>query len=257
MQAWSNRELSKARKLVLIKTAAQTIPNFWLSLFLIPESICDEVERKLNACLWGRDGVRGIKWITWKKLCVPKECGGLGLKELRKFNIAMLAKQSWRLLTEANPLVSAVMKARYYPRTELLEAKLGSNPSYMWRGIFSSLEILKKGVRRKIGNGENTLVWGDLWLPDMLHGVVKTTPYEQLKNIKVCSLMTSDGKQWDNEILEDLFHSADCQLTRSIPLSVQVVADTWYWLPDDKGVFTVKSCYRILQGECTDEYSRL
>lgn len=32
-----------------------------------------------------------------------KEFGGLGLKELKKFNIAMLAKKGWRLLTESNP----------------------------------------------------------------------------------------------------------------------------------------------------------
>lgn len=50
---------------------------------------------------------------------MPKEFGGLGLKELKKFNMAMLAEQGWRLLTEANPLVSAVMKSKYYARKNL------------------------------------------------------------------------------------------------------------------------------------------
>lgn len=125
LQSWSNKELSKAGKLTLIGTAAQATPNFWMSLFMIPDSICDEVERKMNAFLWGNTAGRGVKWITWKKMCVPKDFGGLGLKELKKFNMEMLAKQSWRLLTRANPLVSEVMKARYYPQTELIDAGLG------------------------------------------------------------------------------------------------------------------------------------
>ncbi|XP_074354593.1 uncharacterized protein LOC141693395 [Apium graveolens] len=100
--------------------------------------------------------------------------------------MAMLAKQSWRLLTEVNTLVSAVKKSRYYPQTELIDAELGNNPSYVWREIFASLEILKIGVRRRIGNGESTLVWRDPWLPDILSGYIRIVTYDQLQNIKEC-----------------------------------------------------------------------
>ncbi|XP_074363421.1 putative mitochondrial protein AtMg00310 [Apium graveolens] len=167
LQSWSNNELSKGGKLKLVGTSTQTTPNFWMSLFLIPDSICDEVERKMNAFLWGNAAGRGVKWIIWKKMCVPKGFGGLGLKELKRFNMAMLARQSWRLRTEVNTLVSAIMNARYYPQTEVIDAELGNNHSYVWRGIFASLEILKIGAHRRIGNGESTLVWRDQWLPDI------------------------------------------------------------------------------------------
>lgn len=243
--------------MTLVGTAAQTTPNFWMSLFLIPEAICDEIERKMNAFLWGNATGKGVKWITWKKLCVPKEVGGLGLKELKKFNTAMLAKQGWRLLTEVNPLVTAVMKAKYYPQTDLLNAGLGNNPSYVWRGIVAAMETLKSGVRRKIGNGENTLVWQDPWLPDISHGYIRTGVYDQLQNIKVRNLMNNEGTEWDLEVINDLFDAEDCARIQSIPLSRHVTHDSWYWLMEDKGVFTVKSCYRLLQGECDDAYKRL
>ncbi|KAL8115005.1 hypothetical protein AgCh_021723 [Apium graveolens] len=258
LQAWSNKDLSKAGKLTLVKTAAQVTPNFWMSLFLIPDSICDESERKMNAFLWGNGAAgRGIKWITWKRLCMPKEFGGLGLKELKKFNMAMLAKQGWRLLTEANPLISAVLKARYYPKTGLLDAELGNNPSYVWRGIFASLKLVKTGARRRVGNGENTLVWHDPWLPDVVNGYVRTTMYDQLSNAKVSNLMTDDGRNWDVEVIADLLETRDCELIMRIPLSMNISADSWYWLLEDKGDFTVKSCYRAMQGECTNDYTRM
>ncbi|XP_074347578.1 uncharacterized protein LOC141686442 [Apium graveolens] len=77
-------------KLTLLKGAAQTIPNFWMQLFLIPTEICESIEKKMNSYWWGS----GIKWMSWTRLCEVKEGGGLGFKRLREFNMAMLAKQA-------------------------------------------------------------------------------------------------------------------------------------------------------------------
>ena len=52
LQVWCNKDISKAGKLTLVKSSAQTTPNFWMSLFLILDSICDEIKRKMNAFLW-------------------------------------------------------------------------------------------------------------------------------------------------------------------------------------------------------------
>lgn len=41
-----------------------------------------------------------------------KRRGGLGVRSLRKFNVAMLAKQGWGVLIRANPFVLDIMQAR-------------------------------------------------------------------------------------------------------------------------------------------------
>ena len=63
-------------------------------------------------------------------MCNPKARGGLGFKNLKAFNLAMLAKQAWRILNNLSSLVARVLKARYFPTGNLLNAKLGSSPSY-------------------------------------------------------------------------------------------------------------------------------
>ncbi|XP_074352832.1 putative mitochondrial protein AtMg00310 [Apium graveolens] len=156
LQGWENRELSKSGKLTLIKSAAQTIPNFWISLFFIPSSITNTMEKLMNGFYWGRGlHVKGIRWQAWDMLCIPKAGGGLGVKNLKKFNTTMLAKQGWRIMNNNNPLVSAMMRARYFLNLNFLNAKLEVNPSYVWRSLLSAHETLKEGCRVKIGRGEH------------------------------------------------------------------------------------------------------
>lgn len=66
--------------------------------------------------------------MAWDKLCDPNDDGGLGMKRLKNFNVATLAKQNGRILNNVNPLVSAIMKAWYFPNKDFLNAELGVTP---------------------------------------------------------------------------------------------------------------------------------
>lgn len=160
LQGWANKELSKQGKLTLLKSAAQSIPNFWMSLFLLPHSICDDIEKLMNGFWWGKGSSgMGIRWFSWENLSKSKMVGGLGVKSLSIFNVSMLAKQGWRLINKCNPLVSAIMKAKYYPKTDFLNAEMGGSPSYIWRSMLAAKDVLKANCRRKIGDGASTFIW--------------------------------------------------------------------------------------------------
>ena len=49
IQSWDCHFLSKAGKEILIKTVAQALPNYAISVFLLPKDLCAKLEHILNS----------------------------------------------------------------------------------------------------------------------------------------------------------------------------------------------------------------
>ncbi|XP_037497143.1 uncharacterized mitochondrial protein AtMg00310-like [Jatropha curcas] len=120
----------------------------------------------MNSFWWGSKGSeKKFHWLAWNRMYGSKKDGGMGFRDLHCFNMAMLAKQGWGLLTSPNTLLYRVFKSKYFRDGRLLDAQMGHHPSFVWRGIMSSNMVLKHGVRRRVGNGRRISVVKDPWLP--------------------------------------------------------------------------------------------
>jgi hypothetical protein len=75
-----------------------------------------------------------------------KEFGGMGFRHLYGFNLAMLGKQGWNLLTNQDTIVTRIFKARYFPDSDFLGALLGHYPSFIGRSIYTSQAIVRGGA---------------------------------------------------------------------------------------------------------------
>jgi hypothetical protein len=80
-----------------------------------------------------------------------KEDGGMGFRDLHIFNMAMLARQSWRMLQNPDSLCCTVLKALYFPDTSILKATPKPMMSYTWCSILRGLDLLKQGVIWRVG----------------------------------------------------------------------------------------------------------
>lgn len=89
----------------------------------------------------------------------------MGLIDFSSFNQALVAKQGWRIIQNPNLLVAKVLQARYFKQRRFIEATLGSNPSFIWRSILWGREIISRGHRWRIGNGDQVMVYKDNWIP--------------------------------------------------------------------------------------------
>ncbi|KAH9704682.1 reverse transcriptase domain-containing protein [Citrus sinensis] len=249
LQGWSQKLLSRAGKEILLKTVVQAMPNYAMSMYLLPLELCRDIEKMMNSFWWGSKGTstKGIIWMRWERLCKPKTHGGLGFKKLHQFDISMLGKQGWRFLTNPNSLVARLFKARYFPNTSFLEASLGSNPSYVWRSILAAQNAISLGSRIRIGGGHETVIGHAPWLSDQDNGFITSSLPTYLSNATVDSLMALNLRRWDFDVVANIFNQRDRDLILQIPLGSRIVEDGWYWLPDSKGQYTVRSCYKMLE----------
>lgn len=77
--------------------SSKTIVVFATSLCyassLVPESICDFIDKKVRSCIWAK-GVQARGWnlVPWKEVTRHKSEGGLGLRSSRLNNVALLGK---------------------------------------------------------------------------------------------------------------------------------------------------------------------
>jgi hypothetical protein len=168
INSWSSKSMSKAGREVLIKSVLQSIPTYFMSIFTIPSSLCDEIEKMMNSFWWGHSGARnkGIHWMSWDKLSLHKNDGGMGFKNLTAFNLALLGKQGWRIMSNPDILISQLYKAKYFPDCEFFDSKVGHNPSFVWRSICNSKFLLRAGSRWRIGSGNNIPLINENWLFD-------------------------------------------------------------------------------------------
>ena len=88
----------------------------------------------------------------------------MGFHDLKDFNLAMLAKQGWRLIQDRDSLLYKCFKAQYFPRCTFLEASDVPNSSYVWKSLMTAQPILKKGCCWRVGDGAAIRVMADKWI---------------------------------------------------------------------------------------------
>ena len=111
---------SRAGKEILIKSIAQAIPSYAMSCFDLTKTLCDEMSAMICRFWWAQQEKENkMHWI-WDTLKKQKMKGGLGYRDLHLFNLAMLARQAWRILQQPESLCARLLKARYWPNGDLL-----------------------------------------------------------------------------------------------------------------------------------------
>jgi len=168
---WSGREASWAGREVLLKSVAQAIPTYSMSCFLLSKTTYKKMRSPIANYWWGSSvDSKRMHWLKWDRLTYPKPLGGMGFRDMRNFNLAMLGKQGWRLLTKPDSLCARVLKGRYYHDGNFLTSTRKKHASQTWRSILAGHDVLMKGLIRRIGSGASTHIWRDRWLPDHFRG---------------------------------------------------------------------------------------
>ena len=172
LSGWKSRFLSFGGRLILIKYVMSSLPVYAISFFKAPTCIISSIESLFNKFFWGgSEDHRKISWISWNKICVSKEVGGLGVRRMREFNLALLGKWCWRMLVEREGLWYRVLVACYGQEGGMVREG-GRCSSTWWRDVASIRDRgggvgggwFKDNVFKKVGNGMDTYFWTDPWI---------------------------------------------------------------------------------------------
>ncbi|GAU46451.1 hypothetical protein TSUD_402180 [Trifolium subterraneum] len=247
MNSWRGRALSKAGKEVMIKSVLQAIPSYVMSMFILPSSLIDDIEKMLNAFWWGggSNNNKGIHWLAWDRLACPKANGGLGFRNFEAFNMAIVAKQAWNIIQNPESLVAKIIKARYFPRSSLLEASLVYNPSFAWRSIWKARQILLHGCRWRIGSGDRIRVMYDPWLRGNDDRWVSSPQVECVYDLFVKDLLLENYKTCDIAKIRNLFIGPVVKEIIATPLISSVKEDKVVWEEERNRCYSVKSGYNL------------
>ncbi|XP_074266590.1 uncharacterized protein LOC141589866 [Silene latifolia] len=191
-----------------------------------------------------------ISWCSRLFLSQPKGNGGLGIRRMKEFNQALLAKIGWRMIIHPDSILSKSIGAKYGLRWqdgELLFNDGKSNSSWGWKGIAWGLELIKPLLAWNISPFSDLSVWNTKWVngrvPKPLCLELLTDP-PNLSNLRIKNLI-SNNSCWDRRLVSTFFDETFVRDILAIPIRCSEGMDNFFWSASSSGNYSVKIGYHI------------
>ena len=244
---WKSKNLSLAGRCTLIHSVLAGVPSYAMQTTWLPQGTCDALNRLSRNFLWGTNSDRKkLHLVNWKHVTKPKDQGGLGIRDARKSNIALLAKLGGQLVHESGKVWSQVLKAKYVKNDNVLELQPRSNASYTWRGILRSLNHVHGGFGWTIASGREVSLWFDAWLSSepLCLSVEEIDPNEILW--RVADIINDEG-QWVVARIKTILPTSILQAIQSFTRDTQPSSsDKNVWKGNSDGIITARSLYQFI-----------
>jgi len=136
LSSWKSSCLSRAGRLVLIKSVLNCLPIYYLSLFKMPKKVALEITKMQRKFLWGvnKEG-RCNALVRWEVVQKSKKNGGLGVNDLLLKNAALLFKWWWRYACEEGSLWRKIVNSIHNEDFTLIPSKNMSQIPGPWQDI--------------------------------------------------------------------------------------------------------------------------
>ena len=162
LTGWRAKILSKGDRLILLSAVLDSLLVYFMSVFTIHKIVLKTLDSIRRAFFWAAEETcTGAQCLgAWKNVCKPKNCGGLGLKNLHQQNKCLHMKFAVKaLLPDTTPWLDWI--ALQHPNA--LIAPQNSH-SFIGRTINQQLPALHAISFVLTNSGTNTYFWLDAWL---------------------------------------------------------------------------------------------
>ncbi|KAI5430636.1 hypothetical protein KIW84_035011 [Lathyrus oleraceus] len=232
-----------------------------------PKCVLEEIIKIQRNFLWGDGGgSRKMCWVSWDKICLRTEEGGLGVKNVEWFNLALMSKWGWRFLNDKHAIWFKLLQFRYGSGLQSLGDVVSkstlSNYSLWWRDIRLVCGTPLRGhdwfgdsISCKLGRGNSILFWKHCWLGNSSLKLLFPRLFEvcSFPNALVinCGLWENGGWSWKvgvdstllvGELLEDWKELIE--ILKDVKPCTNGVDKLIWWR--DVGGFSVRNAFKRL-----------
>lgn len=228
----------------MLKHVLSAIPTHASTCFELPMSLCKRIQSALTRFWWDSADKKKICWIAWSKITLPKIMGDLGIRDIQLFNIALLAKQAWRLVSTPDCLLSRILLGKYWQNRSFLDLPPTPSSSHGWISVLLGRDLLVTNLGKVIGDGNSTIVWQDRWILNGSIGRPFGPPIEMDQDLMVADLLRRGSNEWNVPKVKSLFPLISKKIL-SISPSTLGANDAFVWTPTKDGVYSTKPGYFV------------
>lgn len=165
LQNWTTKYLSFAGRCQLLKSVIMHMQVYWSMAFMLPRAVMQEIEQMCNRFLWsGKIDKKAITMVAWKKVCLPKCEGGLGLKQMQNWNKAALCKYVWRLSSNAPGIWVRWCREQLLKEQSIWQVNEPNEIAWTWRKILQVRKYVQRHMWVQVGDGRQTSLFYHQWL---------------------------------------------------------------------------------------------
>ena len=166
IDGWTNKCLSQAGRLQLLKAVLYGILNYWSVHFMLPKAVLKKLQSIFTHFLWGGSSSNSkLVKVAWSDCCTPKSEGGLGLCDLNSWNTAACLYQLWRITQSAsNSLWILWFNRIFLKRRAFWTMHIPNKASWCIRKILQLRPLALRHICYAIGTDSNFLFWQDPWV---------------------------------------------------------------------------------------------
>jgi len=244
-------KLNHAGRLQYIKSILSSIPIYYMSTVLFSKYFIEKINSIIRRFWWAgvqeENQTNHIAYRSWDDICKPIDKGGLGIRDLELVNLSLIIHSAWNIATNNNPLLSAILKAKYHPSTSFWNAPTSGPRSIYWSSVLQVRHHLTSNAIYQIHNG-NSSIWSQPWCPiwkEIHDHLTLPTVYSPLP-AKVSDLWDPGTQNWNHQLLSTTFSDHAIHAIEATPVVNSNCNDILRWTPAKNGICTTKSVYSYL-----------
>lgn len=138
------------------------------------------------------------------------------------------------------------MKARYFRDSSILEAKGRKYQSYGWASLLSGIDLLKKGSRYTVGDGDTIRLGIDNVIDAHPPRPIRVVESHKGNSLGCLISKTGTSRSWDTTKIATYVDPRDQSSLLNIHLAREETSDTLLWNYNNSGDYSVRSGYWML-----------